>query len=96
MKNFILGVTISTLIFFSVFLSEKYHETEYAVYTIILSDFCSGWEDGYCEGYRTEKGRQTVCPVSPVCPVAEADGDTYSRGFSRGYEKGREDANGVR
>ena len=55
-------------------------------------DFCDGWDDGYCEGYKSVEGQQRVCPIAPSCPVPEADGDTYSRGFARGYEKGKEDA----
>lgn len=54
----------------------------------ILSDYCDGWEDGYCEGWKDVKGSLTVCPVTPVCPVAEVGKDGYRGGYNRGFKAG--------
>lgn len=54
--------------------------------------FCSGWEDGYCEGYRDVKGKYAICPVTPVCPVPEVDKTTYTDGYNAGFKRGTKDA----
>lgn len=52
------------------------------------SDFCDGWEDGYCEGQKDVKGQYSVCPVTPVCPVPEVGQNTYRGGYNRGFKTG--------
>ena len=60
--------------------------------SFISDDFCQGFEDGYCEGWKDVKGQYEVCPVAPVCPVPDVDNDTYRGGYNTGFKKGRQDA----
>ena len=56
------------------------------------SEFCEGWEDGYCEGWKEIKGRLSVCPVTPVCPVPEIGRNSYKGGYNTGFIAGMEAA----
>jgi hypothetical protein len=56
--------------------------------TVVLSDFCDGWEDGYCEGWKDEKGSYAICPITPICPIAEIGQDSYRGGYNRGFKAG--------
>lgn len=60
--------------------------------------FKEGFKTGWCEGYKYERGRYSVCPVAPVPPVPKSTRENdyksgYNEGFSRGAAKGREDKN---
>tara|TARA_R110000772_G_scaffold35637_4_gene85769 strand:+ start:5900 stop:6151 length:252 start_codon:yes stop_codon:yes gene_type:complete len=57
-----------------------------------LSDFCDGFDVGYCEGWKDVKGQLTVCSPTPPCPVPEVDANTYNGGYNKGFRKGRVDA----
>jgi hypothetical protein len=52
------------------------------------SDYCGGWENGYCEGWKDVKGQLSVCPVTPICPIPKVDCDTYKCGYNRGFKAG--------
>ena len=54
-------------------------------YEYKLLNFCDGWDDGYCEGWRDVKGQFTICPVTPVCPVPKLN---CMEGFKCGYNRG--------
>jgi flagellar biosynthesis/type III secretory pathway protein FliH len=56
------------------------------------TDYCDGWEEGYCEGFKDVKGRLAWCPVTPLCPLPEVYQNTYKDGYNRGFKKGRKDA----
>lgn len=53
------------------------------------SDFCSGFDSGYIQGY-CDAGEYTVCPeiATPVCPIAPVGRNNFEGGFGVGYEKG--------
>ena len=55
-------------------------------------DYCDGWEEGYCEGYKDVKGQMAICPVTPVCPVPKADCQSYNCGYNRAFKSGRKKA----
>ena len=55
---------------------------------IVQSEFCEGWEDGYCEGWKEIKGRLSICPVTPVCPVPEIGRNSYKGGYNTGFVAG--------
>ncbi len=57
-----------------------------------LSDFCDGWKDGYCEGYRDVKGQFAICPIAPLCPLPYVNQNRYKDGYNRGFKKGTGDA----
>ena len=59
----------------------------------INSDFCQGWSNGYCAGWKYVKGQFSVCPVTPVCPLSSAGCNTYSCGYGEGFNRGMNDAN---
>ncbi len=51
--------------------------------------YCDGWEDGYCEGWKDVKGQMAICPVTPICPIAEIDcPNGYKCGYNRGFKAG--------
>lgn len=56
------------------------------------SKFCDGWEEGYCEGWKDEKGQLAVCPVTPVCPIEPVDCNTYNCGYNKGFKAGKKKA----
>lgn len=51
-------------------------------------DFCEGWEDGYCEGYKYVKGDYAICPITPICPMKRIGEDSYRDGYNRGFIAG--------
>lgn len=58
-----------------------------------VNDYCEGWEEGHCEGWRDVKGQFSVCPVPPICPVPKVNCDRgYRCGYNRGFKRGRRDA----
>lgn len=54
----------------------------------LASDYCDGWEDGYCEGWKDVKGSMALCPLTPLCPLAELGKDRYRDGYNRGFKAG--------
>jgi len=53
------------------------------------TEYCEGWEDGYCEGWKDVKGRYAICPIAPICPIAELDCNKgYRCGYNRGFKAG--------
>ena len=61
-------------------------------FTSIEDPYCDGWEEGYCEGWQSVKGQLSICPISPICPIAKALETEYRDGYNRGFLKGRKDA----
>lgn len=57
------------------------------------SDYCQGWRNGYCAGWKYVKGQLSVCPVTPVCPGSSVGCNTYSCGYGDGFNRGASDAN---
>ena len=59
------------------------------------SDFNEGWEEGFCEGWKDEKGNYAICPITPLPPLPKIDEsrnswrDGYNRGFKYGICKAR-------
>jgi hypothetical protein len=57
-------------------------------------EFCKGWEEGHCEGWKTVRGEFASCPSAPSCPPQRPLETTYKHGYNRGFIKGRKDAGG--
>jgi len=55
---------------------------------VTQSDYCDGWEEGYCEGWKDVKGPYAICPITPLCPMAEFGKSTYRDGYNRGFKAG--------
>ncbi|MEX0995938.1 MAG: hypothetical protein WDZ45_02680 [Flavobacteriaceae bacterium] len=53
-----------------------------------FSDYCDGWEAGYCEGWKDVKGSFALCPLTPLCPLAELGKNSYRDGYNRGFKAG--------
>ena len=76
-----------------------------AIYILLLAftlstsdkstEFCDGWEDGYCQGWEYVKGPEfSICPIVPLCPMPKMFAEEYLDGYNRGFLKGRQDAKG--
>ena len=59
----------------------------------IYSDFCEGFEDGFCEGFKNVRGQFAICPIAPICPIPPIDQNTYRGGYNMGFITGRRKAN---
>ena len=60
--------------------------------TISQSEYCEGWEEGYCEGYKDIKGEFSICPITPLCPMSEIFKDSWKDGYHRAFLAGRKKA----
>lgn len=58
----------------------------------ISNNYCKGWEEGHCEGWKDVKGVFAICPVAPICPIPEIGLDSYKAGYNRGFKRGMNDA----
>jgi len=56
------------------------------------TDYCKGWKQGHCEGWRDVKGVLAVCPVTPICPISEVNKNREIDGFIRGFKAGKKQA----
>jgi hypothetical protein len=51
-------------------------------------DFCSGWKDGYINGW-CYGDRFCIPPIVPICPVPRIGESTYTDGYNRGFIVGK-------
>jgi hypothetical protein len=82
---------IATLISgFAVMTAFKSTETMNSLTTEIAlaSPYCDGWAEGYCDGWKDVKGKMALCPLTPLCPLAEFGKDKYKDGYIRGFKAG--------
>lgn len=56
------------------------------------TEFCKGWEEGYCEGWKDVKGQFSICPVTPICPIPPIGKDNYKGGYNEGFKAGMKKA----
>lgn len=68
--------------------SKGYNNDSERIEIVSTSDFCNGWEDGYCEGWKDVKGQFAICPITPICPIPEIGQDSYRGGYNRGFKEG--------
>lgn len=61
------------------------------IFSTSTTDFCGGWEVGYTEGFCYDQFSTCIAPLTPLCPLANLDRDTYADGYNRGFVKGLED-----
>lgn len=52
------------------------------------TDFCDGWNDGYCQGWKDVKGPFSICPITPPCPIPGIGQETYRGGYNAGFKAG--------
>lgn len=58
--------------------------------------FCDGWEEGYKFGLKdwaTEHHKSVPLKITPICPIAKINKDSYQHGFDLGLEKAKNDCN---
>jgi hypothetical protein len=92
MKNvFIIATFISAFAIMTAFTSSNIKNSVNTEVTY-KSDFCKGWEEGYCEGWKDVKGQYAICPITPICPIPEIGQDTFKGGYNRGFKAGRKKA----
>jgi len=59
------------------------------------SDYCKGWAEGYCEGWKDVKGQFAICPITPLCPLPKLECyEGFRCGYNRGFLAGRRAAKG--
>lgn len=87
-KVFLIATIISAFAVTTAFTTNHIALTE----TTLESDYCDGWEDGYCEGWRDVKGAMALCPLTPLCPLAELYKERYKDGYNRGFKAGSRSA----
>ena len=56
------------------------------------SEYCEGWEEGYCEDYKDIKGEFSIYPITPLCPMPEIFKDSWKDGYHRPFLAGRKKA----
>ena len=62
--------------------------------TICTTNYEEGYKDGFCEGWRDEKGKNSLCPYPPLAPYPAypKSTDSYKDGYNDGFKKGISDA----
>lgn len=90
-KIITLTLLFCSLVFLTGFLNFNKIESKDNI-TFNTSDFCDGWEDGYCEGWKDVKGQLAICPITPICPMAPYDQNTYKGGYNMGFKAGMKKA----
>ena len=80
---FTLAISYGSLVSFT-----KTAEQKSNIEIIKVTDYCDGWEEGYCEGWKDVKGKYAICPIAPICPIAEIGKDDYRGGYNRGFKAG--------
>lgn len=60
--------------------------------TIVTTNYCRGFSDGYKEGYCYDRFG-CIAPIPPVCPILEIgeSQDSYKDGYNRGFKTGLQD-----
>ena len=87
MKNLLFIFSAVLFVFITTSFSNEANNIE--IFTSAnASEFCNGWEDGYCEGWRDVKGANSICPLTPLCPLPELFKDRYRDGYHRGFRAG--------
>jgi len=85
------AIFIFTILSCSLFLNSFTNSNSTNLQTVEIiknSNFCDGWEDGYCEGWKDVKGSNSLCPLTPLCPLPRLGEDTYRGGYNRGFKAG--------
>ena len=53
------------------------------------SSYEQGWEDGFCDGWKEEKGQFSICPIVPISPLPKLKCmEGYKCGYIRGLKYG--------
>lgn len=53
-------------------------------------EFCAGWEDGYASAMRENRVQNYI---TPICPIAPINADSYQDGFIKGRKKAFDELN---
>ena len=85
-KVFFIATIISAFAVMTAFTTNHTNSTKTEI--TLASYYCDGWEDGYCEGGKDVKGSMALCPLTPLCPLAELGKDRYRDGYNRGFKAG--------
>jgi|TARA_B110000259_G_C13844983_1_gene334304 hypothetical protein len=85
-KVFLIATIISAFAVLTAFTTS--HTNSAKTEISLESDYCDGWEEGYCEGWKDIKGSMAMCPMTPMCPMAEFGKDRYRDGYNRAFKAG--------
>ena len=89
-RMFLIASCIMGTFFTTSFAAGELSSTSKAVF--LKTDYCEGWEDGYCEGWKDVKGKYSICPIAPICPVPKIGERGFKDGYNRGFKRGMKDA----
>ena len=61
---------------------------------LVETKYEEGWKDGFCEGWREEKGKSAYCPPAPYAPYPSypKSSSSYKDGYNDGFLRGMRDA----
>ena len=88
MKNFLIPFSILSIVLF--LSSTNVINEKASIEETYKTEFCEGFEDGYCEGWKDVKGTYAICPIAPICPIPQIgqSSDSYKDGYNTGFKKG--------
>jgi hypothetical protein len=55
------------------------------------NDFCTGYREGYDDGWCYHQEFGCIRPLPPLCPLPEINRNTYKHGYNRGFLQGKRD-----
>lgn len=55
----------------------------------MTDSYVEGFDDGFCEGYRSVEGEYSVCPHASYPSYPDYDKNNYKGGVSKGFREGR-------
>ncbi|AUS04781.1 hypothetical protein [Pseudotamlana carrageenivorans] len=90
MKKLVLAVLIAVGVTFLVTYTYNQSQQETATESKIALNYITGWQDGYCEGWKFVTGEK--CPTVPVAKQCDDCPNTYKSGFSMAFMAGIEAA----
>ena len=77
-------ILVTTILFFLAFTSFGFKYSN-----LNQTEYNEGWEDGFCEGWKDEKGQFVICPIAPIAPIPKLNCmEGYKCGYNRGFKYG--------
>ena len=91
-KSFAIVAVFASFVALTAFSLERI--TTPANESLLNSNYHDGWNDGHCEGWKDEKGKNAFClyPPYPPYPKYPKSVDSYRDGYNDGFKRGISDA----
>ncbi len=92
-------VVLQVMFVFSFFALYSFTEINFPVnklskVKVLITKYEEGWKDGFCEGWKEEKGKNAYCPYPPYAPYPQypKSSESYRDGYNDGFLRGIRDA----